>query len=152
MARACGADLHRLGCHQRLRAEHVEVPGLSETLFGFMLFGVFMPFQVVLLPMSQVLGFLGVSSSGRRPGAWCTGRRPGPGTTLFFSQLLRRHCPTELVNAARIGRRRLLAHFLAHRGAHVHADFDGDSDLAVHQHLERLFVWRGLSVARTASP
>ena len=28
-----------------------------------MLFGVFMPFQVVLLPMSQVLGYLGLSSS-----------------------------------------------------------------------------------------
>ena len=35
----------------------------SDVLFGFMLFGVFMPFQVVLLPMSQVLGFLGLSSS-----------------------------------------------------------------------------------------
>ena len=28
----------------------------SDLLFGFLLFGVFMPFQVVLLPMSQVLG------------------------------------------------------------------------------------------------
>ena len=28
----------------------------SDVLFGFILFGVFMPFQVVLLPMSQVLG------------------------------------------------------------------------------------------------
>jgi ABC-type glycerol-3-phosphate transport system permease component len=35
----------------------------SETLFAFMLFGVFMPMQVVLLPMSQVLGWLGVASS-----------------------------------------------------------------------------------------
>ena len=35
----------------------------SETFFGLLLFGVFMPFQVVLLPMSQVLGALGLSSS-----------------------------------------------------------------------------------------
>ena len=35
----------------------------SETLFAFMLFGVFMPMQVVLLPMSQVLGWLGIASS-----------------------------------------------------------------------------------------
>ena len=35
----------------------------SDTLFGLLLFGVFMPFQVVLLPMSQVLGWLGLSSS-----------------------------------------------------------------------------------------
>ena len=35
----------------------------SEVMFGLMLFGVFMPMQVVLLPMSQVLGWLGMSSS-----------------------------------------------------------------------------------------
>ena len=34
----------------------------SETLFALLLFGVFMPFQVVLLPMSQVLGWMGLSS------------------------------------------------------------------------------------------
>lgn len=35
----------------------------SELLFSLMLFGVFMPLQVVLLPMSQVLGWLGISDS-----------------------------------------------------------------------------------------
>lgn len=35
----------------------------SELLFSLMLFGVFMPLQVVLLPMSQVLGWLGLSDS-----------------------------------------------------------------------------------------
>ena len=35
----------------------------SELLFSFMLFGVFMPLQVVLLPMSQVLGWVGLSDS-----------------------------------------------------------------------------------------
>ena len=35
----------------------------SELLFSFMLFGVFMPLQVVLLPMSQVLGWIGLSDS-----------------------------------------------------------------------------------------
>jgi ABC-type glycerol-3-phosphate transport system permease component len=37
----------------------VEVQGQQTCCFGFLLFGVFMPFQVVLLPMSQVLGALG---------------------------------------------------------------------------------------------
>lgn len=37
-------------------------PG-SEVIFAMMLFGVFMPLQVVLLPMSQVLGWLGLASS-----------------------------------------------------------------------------------------
>jgi len=35
----------------------------SETMFALMLFGVFMPMQVVLLPMSQILGWLGIASS-----------------------------------------------------------------------------------------
>ncbi|KDB51009.1 binding-protein-dependent transport system inner membrane protein [Sphaerotilus natans subsp. natans DSM 6575] len=35
----------------------------SELLFSFMLFGVFMPLQVVLLPMSQILGWVGLSDS-----------------------------------------------------------------------------------------
>ncbi|WP_298829985.1 carbohydrate ABC transporter permease [uncultured Piscinibacter sp.] len=35
----------------------------SELVFALMLFGVFMPMQVVLLPMSQVLGWLGLASS-----------------------------------------------------------------------------------------
>ena len=72
----------------------------SEVLFGFMLFGVFMPFQVVLLPMSQVLGFLGLSSS-----IWglilvhCLAGIAG--TTLFFRNYYTA-IPRELVNAARI--------------------------------------------------
>lgn len=35
----------------------------SEFMFALMLFGVFMPMQVVLLPMSQVLGWMGIASS-----------------------------------------------------------------------------------------
>jgi len=35
----------------------------SELMFALLLFGVFMPMQVVLLPMSQVLGWVGLSSS-----------------------------------------------------------------------------------------
>lgn len=35
----------------------------SEVMFALMLFGMFMPFQVVLLPMSQILGWMGIASS-----------------------------------------------------------------------------------------
>jgi len=35
----------------------------SEVVFAMMLFGVFMPMQVVLLPMSQVLGWFGIANS-----------------------------------------------------------------------------------------
>lgn len=72
----------------------------SELLFGFLLFGVFMPFQVVLLPMSQVLGFLGLSSSVS--GLVLVHCLAGmAGTTLFFRNYYTA-IPRELVNAARI--------------------------------------------------
>lgn len=72
----------------------------SELLFGFMLFGVFMPFQVVLLPMSQVLGYLGLSSSVM--GLVIVHLLAGmAGTTLFFRNYYV-SVPRELVNAARM--------------------------------------------------
>jgi len=72
----------------------------SEVLFGFLLFGVFMPFQVVLLPMSQVLGYLGISSS--IVGLILVHCLAGlAGTTLFFRNYYTA-IPRELVNAARI--------------------------------------------------
>ena len=72
----------------------------SEVLFGFLLFGVFMPFQVVLLPMSQVLGWLGISSS--IAGLVLVHCLAGmAGTTLFFRNYYTA-VPRELVNAARI--------------------------------------------------
>ena len=72
----------------------------SELLFGLLLFGVFMPFQVVLLPMSQVLGYLGLASSiGGLVLVHCLAGMAG--TTLFFRNYYSA-IPKELVNAARI--------------------------------------------------
>jgi glucose/mannose transport system permease protein len=72
----------------------------SDVLFGFILFGVFMPFQVVLLPMSQVLGYLGLSSSVA--GLVLVHCLAGmAGTTLFFRNYYTA-IPRELVNAARM--------------------------------------------------
>ena len=72
----------------------------SETLFAFLLFGVFMPFQVVLLPMSQVLGWLGMSSS--IAGLIFVHLLAGlPSTTLFFRNYYAA-IPKDLLNAARI--------------------------------------------------
>jgi glucose/mannose transport system permease protein len=72
----------------------------SETLFAFLLFGVFMPMQVVLLPMSQVLGWLGLAAS-----IWgliivhvIAGL---PSTTLFFRNYYV-GLPDELIKAAMI--------------------------------------------------
>ena len=72
----------------------------SETLFAFLLFGVFMPFQVVLLPMSQVLGWMGMSSS--IAGLILVHLLAGlPSTTLFFRNYYAA-VPKDLLNAARM--------------------------------------------------
>jgi glucose/mannose transport system permease protein len=72
----------------------------SELLFGLMLFGVFMPMQVVLLPMSQMLGWLGLA--GSIWGLMLVHVVAGiPSTTLFF----RNYCvglPDELIKAAQL--------------------------------------------------
>jgi len=72
-------------------------PG-SEGLFAMLLFGVFMPMQVVLLPMSQVLGWLGIASSIW--GLILVHVIAGiPSTTLFFRNYYV-GLPDELVKAA----------------------------------------------------
>ena len=72
----------------------------SETLFALLLFGVFMPMQVVLLPMSQVLGWLGLASS--IGGLIVVHVIAGlPSTTLFFRNYYV-GVPDELVKAATI--------------------------------------------------
>ncbi len=70
----------------------------SETLFAMLLFGVFMPMQVVLLPMSQVLGWLGLASSiwGLIVVHVIAGI---PSTTLFFRNYYI-GLPDELIKAA----------------------------------------------------
>jgi glucose/mannose transport system permease protein len=70
----------------------------SELIFAMMLFGVFMPMQVVLLPMSQVLGWLGIASSIW--GLVLVHVLAGlPSTTLFFRNYYV-GLPDELIKAA----------------------------------------------------
>jgi glucose/mannose transport system permease protein len=70
----------------------------SEVLFAMLLFGVFMPMQVVLLPMSQVLGWLGIASS--IAGLVLMHVIGGiPSTTLFFRNYYV-GLPDELIKAA----------------------------------------------------
>jgi glucose/mannose transport system permease protein len=70
----------------------------SELMFALMLFGVFMPMQVVLLPMSQVLGWLGIASSVW--GLIFVHVLAGiPSTTLFFRNYYV-GLPDELIKAA----------------------------------------------------
>jgi len=70
----------------------------SEFMFAMMLFGMFMPLQVVLLPMSQVLGWFGIASSiwGLVVVHIVAGL---PSTTLFFRNYYV-GLPDELIKAA----------------------------------------------------
>lgn len=70
----------------------------SELMFALMLFGMFMPLQVVLLPMSQVLGWFGIASSIW--GLVLVHVLAGlPSTTLFFRNYYV-GLPDELIKAA----------------------------------------------------
>ncbi|HPQ94632.1 MAG: carbohydrate ABC transporter permease [Thiothrix sp.] len=69
-------------------------------IFGLMLFGCFIPFQIVLIPMSQVLGLFGLA--GTTAGLVLVHVTYGIGfTTLFFRNYYEAF-PNELVRAAMI--------------------------------------------------
>lgn len=74
-------------------------PG-HKVVFGLLLFSCFIPFQIVLVPMSQVLGWLGLA--GTTAGLVLVHVTYGIGfTTLFFRNYYEAF-PTELVRAAMI--------------------------------------------------
>jgi glucose/mannose transport system permease protein len=69
-------------------------------VFGLMLFGCFIPFQVVLVPMAQVLGWLGIANS--TAGLVLVHVAYGLGfTTLFFRNYYEAF-PNELIRSAMI--------------------------------------------------
>lgn len=72
----------------------------SELVFALMLFGCFIPFQVVLLPMAQTLGWLGLSSS--RAGLVLVHVIFGIAFTTLFFRNFYVAVPTELVSAAKL--------------------------------------------------
>ncbi len=72
----------------------------SEVFFSLLLFGCFIPFQVILLPMSQTLGFIGLSGS-----LWAlifVHIVYGIAFTSLFFRNFYVSIPTELINAAKI--------------------------------------------------
>jgi len=72
----------------------------SETFFSFLLLGCFIPFQVIILPMSQTLGLLGMAQSIQ--GLILVHIIYGiPFTTLFFRNFYVT-IPDELIKAAKI--------------------------------------------------
>ncbi|TCN22814.1 carbohydrate ABC transporter permease [Sinorhizobium americanum] len=77
----------------------VRFPG-ADFVFAMLLFGCFIPYQIVLIPMAQVLGFVGLSNS--IPGLILVHVAYGiPFTTLYFRNFFM-SVPKELVQAARM--------------------------------------------------
>ena len=104
-------------------------------LFGCLLFACFIPFQIVLIPMASVLGFLNLA--GTTTGLVLVHVVYGLGfTTLFFRNYYAAF-PTELVKAAQIDGAGFFRDLLAHPPAELRADRRGHRDLAVHERLER---------------
>jgi glucose/mannose transport system permease protein len=72
----------------------------ADLIFALLLFGCFIPYQIVLIPMARVLGFAGLSNS--IPGLILVHIVYGiPFTTLYFRNFFM-SVPPELVQAARI--------------------------------------------------
>lgn len=72
----------------------------SEVFFSLLLFGCFIPFQVILLPMSQTLGYLGIG--GSIVGLIFVHTVYGIAFTTLFFRNFYVSVPTELINAAKI--------------------------------------------------
>ncbi|ATJ83471.1 MULTISPECIES: carbohydrate ABC transporter permease [Halomonas] len=72
----------------------------AELVFALMLFGCFIPFQVILLPMAQTLGWLGLSSS--RAGLVLVHVIFGVAFTTLFFRNFYVSIPDELVSAAKL--------------------------------------------------
>ncbi|MBE9609500.1 carbohydrate ABC transporter permease [Chitinilyticum piscinae] len=72
----------------------------SEIVFGMILFGVFIPFQVLLLPMAQTLGLFGMASS--IPGLVFVHVVCGLASTTLFFRNYYVGIPDELIKAARL--------------------------------------------------
>ena len=72
----------------------------SNLLFGLLLFSCFIPFQAIILPLAQILGYLGLSSTGG--GLMLTYVIYGLGFTTLFFRNFYVTVPRELVRAATI--------------------------------------------------
>lgn len=74
-------------------------PG-ADWVFGALLFGCFIPFQIVLIPMARMLGIMGIA--GSIPGVVFVHVVYGIGFTTLFFRNYYASVPKELVKAASV--------------------------------------------------
>ena len=113
----------------------------SETLFVLLLFGMFIPYQSVLIPLVRVLQALGLY--GTLPGLVLVHVVYGlPITTLLFRNYYAA-IPGAMLEAAQIDGAGILGIVPAHRRAALGSGHGRGRHLAVHADLERLPLRRG---------
>ena len=114
----------------------------SELIFTILLFGAFIPYQVLIYPIVIILRSMQLF--GTLPGIIIVHTIFGmPILTLLFRNYFA-SLPRRTVQVGARRRRRVLAHSSAGHGADVAADLRRGADPAGHRHLERLPVRRHL--------
>ena len=121
----------------------------SEVLFTCMLFGVFMPGQIALMPWAFILGNLGLANS--TAGLVLVHVVQGISFTTLFCRNFFVGIPDDLIKAARIDGAGFWRIFFKIVLPLVAADPDRHGDLAVHRHLERVPLRRRLHLRPRAA-
>ncbi len=106
----------------------------SNLFFAALLIGCFIPFQVILLPMAQTLGWLGIANT--TSGLVFVHVVYGIAFTTLFFRNFYQSIPGELVKAARLDGAGFFHYFSSDYFAGLHPHYCGYGDLAVYANLE----------------
>ena len=109
----------------------------ADIIFPFILFGMFIPYQSIIIPLVQFMNAAGIKGlAGLALAHIIYGI---PITTLTFRNYYA-SLPQELLEAAKIDGARHAGSLPAHLVAYLHSQFCCGADLAIHICLERLLV------------
>jgi hypothetical protein len=145
---ASGRDLADLGAINGYVIAQWRFRG-ANLIFALMLFGCFIPFQVVLLPMARTLGMMGLA--GTIPGLIFVHVIYGIGFTTLFFRNYYVTIPQELVKAAKVDGAGFFRIFWSIFLPLSRCRSRGHRDLAIHPDLERLPVRRVVQPGRHAA-
>ena len=140
---AGGADLHRHRRAQRLRAQPSGASAAARLMFALLLFGVLHADAGGAAADEPGAGLAGHRQLDLGPGPGARGVPACPSTTLFFRNYYV-GLPDELIKAAMLDGAGFWQIFWRIVLPLSTPDHGGDADLAVHQHLERLPLRRGV--------
>ena len=132
------------GRYKWLSAFEMEISWLRRRSSRLILFGMFIPYQAILIPLIRMLDQIGIYGSWQ--GLVLVHVIYGiPITCLIFRNYFT-NVPTELVEAARIDGAGLFADVLSDHAAFELAGVRGGRHLSIHEHLERFPLRRDCGV------